>query len=859
MNLYPPELRETLSPVVALVGDASTQQLLKQMRASWPKLPRTDALGEWERIDPRFADLAAAPPHRRAREGEHAAERPPRSTGGDILKDGWWRKHALLVPAAAALLAPWRDDTPWQPIAEALVVARAQLRPGCKVLLVLVLDGPRAVEPQIGGDERLAQLMRAAALEPKGILSLRLQGATSEAGRASIQRLDRALVEAADGYYREQAKRARRMRELAIRPSSLAVRYELKAAFHAHIRRDGATAERHYSAAYGLLVELARLRFGTVQAVGAAQQPAPAASLVPPSISGASMAGIKEAAETTALQLVRLLLLAGRAAEAAEGWAWHTRVFSPLAGDKFRPFDVTRGPEGGASHWAWLTRSHYFFAQLLEAADKRASSAAARLLPHDAPPLLLRILPPALEPAYHFERAAACARERRGVLPKARALEDSALLVELLTCAYERQRALKRTRQSLLLGEAMAAEYFACSNFEMSASFYAKVLDAYRRERWHAPARQAASRLRECAIRRGRTAEWVLSALGALPRHVTADEAEAAALCLGLVTLARGLSHTPLSPPQSTAATGAVPAAASVTSAPALAFPSAATMVLPPLQAAICASVELVGALARVEAKWEPAIEVDAGTPVSLLLKLEWLGACAFAADSVHVRFSDARYDATFSNIQFTSLSPFARVASAARAASASSAVGANLAVDGAAIGAFFGTELRVPLAVAEAGSVRLVGVELVMGGLTGVELGGLDTGGTDNEGNISICVRIPAALSALHPGAIGARAGAAAAAENIGAGTLTVFPPAADASVSLAHSPFLLAGEMAPLSFKIVAGPGGVGIGAKLRMSTKATAISQSGGAQGTMGRRVLASSSSGAVLGLSLFLPGV
>lgn len=365
MNLLPPELRVTLSPVVALAGDEASRRLVAQLRASWPKPPAQDALGEWEAVSPHYADLDAAPPVR-ARE---AAECAPKSAG-EVLKEGWWRKHALLVPAAAAILAPWREGCAWQPVAEQVAAARTRLRPGVKVLVVLVAEGAGGAEASLGGDERVLQLIAAAGLEPRAVLSLRLVGLPAEAVRADLLRLERALLEAADEYYREQAKRARRMRELAPRPSALSVRYELKAAFFAHMRRDGAAAERHYSAAHALLAQLVAARFGPPPVQGGAGASAPPAALVPPGIAGVSVGGVKGAAEACALQLLRLLVLAGRCADAAEGWAGHCAAFGRLAGDEAQPYDAARGPERGAAHWAWLCRQHYCAGQLLEADRK---------------------------------------------------------------------------------------------------------------------------------------------------------------------------------------------------------------------------------------------------------------------------------------------------------------------------------------------------------------------------------------------------------------------------------------------------------------------------------------------------------
>ena len=173
-----------------------------------------------------------------------------------VLKRDWLHKHTHVVAAIVSLWFQWDADTPIAAIVSRLEAFRARLRPSCKVVLVLVQSsgsGGHALGP-LGSpakdDERLSALRKAVDLDSRSLLLLThlggggLDGAPSDDTRfddASVRRLERALLDGALQYYKDESRHNKKAKLLAsskVAAPHLVARHHFKRAYYSEVRRD---------------------------------------------------------------------------------------------------------------------------------------------------------------------------------------------------------------------------------------------------------------------------------------------------------------------------------------------------------------------------------------------------------------------------------------------------------------------------------------------------------------------------------------------------------------------------------------------------------------------------------------------
>ena len=245
-------LEERPLPLVALVGCTDLHAALTSRQ------PAADE------VHPRYLSLP-----------EDTARLDHRSTGEDdsslVLKRDWLYKHTHVAAPVVALWFEWDSETtPIPAILTRLESFRSRVRPSCKIVLVLVqraggaggTGGPLA--SPVKDDERLTGMRKAAELDSRSVLTLVRLGSEDGAthfDEGSVKRLERALLEFALSYYKDETrgnKKARQQVTSRATAAQLLGRHHFKQAYYSEVRRDAASASKHWGSCYVALRELLR-------------------------------------------------------------------------------------------------------------------------------------------------------------------------------------------------------------------------------------------------------------------------------------------------------------------------------------------------------------------------------------------------------------------------------------------------------------------------------------------------------------------------------------------------------------------------------------------------------------------------
>ena len=461
-------------------------------------------------------------------------------SGKGVLSAGWLARRRGRLPAAAAVLLPWRavagDPTSWASAMAALDAVRAAAeRRG--VRLCVAVEAPEGAEtaPELPED-------RAAAIRQRGELEARAVVCLALGDAGSLRRFGRLLHELCISHYRDEAQRARlKLSELGpTRGPQACCRWCIKIATMAECCQDWGAALNFYRAAYQNLAK-------AVPQVGLK------AARSTPLQTGFELAAVAELLHTklTILalhqQVVSTMAAAGQGGSgAAAAHANGPGAFNALrdAMTQFQqhmalfkaPAWLGEGGGGGggsqsaawAAHWGFVARQHLVFGQLI---DERLPASA-------------RPDSPMAQPGYYFECAASAAIRQRAAFDSCKALsprKDLALEEgpcigqvsrrgaadgppspasdeDFLAHLHAREAAIEHSRrvidllqmaQSNLGGTGarlaqrqqclMAEEYMRMGEVQMAQGLLLSAAATYRREGWDSLLAVASTKLRKCA------------------------------------------------------------------------------------------------------------------------------------------------------------------------------------------------------------------------------------------------------------------------------------------------------------------------------------------------------------------------
>eukprot|EP00300_Choanocystis_sp_HF-7_P012431 c17889_g2_i1.p1 GENE.c17889_g2_i1~~c17889_g2_i1.p1 ORF type:complete len:1187 (+),score=292.97 c17889_g2_i1:166-3561(+) len=173
-----------------------------------------------------------------------------------ILKENWLKKHKLRLPSVVVLLFEMNENMP--ALREGVVDAVDKLRASfnghaCKIVVCLVSK----TNIDQGFADKSAEAVRKA-LDPdsKTVMPVYAQRLAE-----SIDKLSKILLETAHGFYKDGARRVKRVREKVnkLTQPHLLLRHSFKIGYFAEFRSDSVTALKYYVQAYALIDELLRL------------------------------------------------------------------------------------------------------------------------------------------------------------------------------------------------------------------------------------------------------------------------------------------------------------------------------------------------------------------------------------------------------------------------------------------------------------------------------------------------------------------------------------------------------------------------------------------------------------------------
>ena len=458
-------------------------------------------------------------------------------SGKGVLSADWLAQRRGRLPAAAAVLLPWRavagDPTSWSSAMAALDAVRAAAeRRG--VRLCVAVEAPEGAEtaPEVPED-------RASAIRQRGGLDTRAVVSLALADAGSLRRFGRLLHELCISHYRDEAQRARlKLSELGpARGPQACCRWCIKIATMAECCQDWGAALNFYRAAYQNLAK-ALPQIGLKAARGTPLQ------------TGFELAAVAELlhAKLTILalhqQVVSSMPASGQSsggpAAAAAGGGGTFNALREAIGQFQQHMALFKGPswlrEGSgaqaaarAAHWGFVARQYLVFGQLI---DERLPASA-------------RPDSPMTQPGYYFECAAAAAIRQRSAFDECKALsprkdlalhsgpcigqvsrQDSSgggpLLPvsdeDFLAHLHAREAAVEHSKrvidllqmaQSNLGGTGarlaqrlqclMSEEYMRMGEVQMARGLLLSAAAMYRREGWDNLLAAAATKLRKCA------------------------------------------------------------------------------------------------------------------------------------------------------------------------------------------------------------------------------------------------------------------------------------------------------------------------------------------------------------------------
>ena len=173
-----------------------------------------------------------------------------------VLKRDWLHKHTYQVAAVVSLWFTWEADTRPEQIVTVIERFRARLRDSCKIAIVLVSKpasapfGPPS-SAKAENDERLSVLRKTAELDSKQMLSITHTSGEGEGAQfedTSVRRVERALLEAALSYYKDESRNNKKAKQGSNKTAAphLTARFHFKRAYYSEVRRDAASAAKHW-------------------------------------------------------------------------------------------------------------------------------------------------------------------------------------------------------------------------------------------------------------------------------------------------------------------------------------------------------------------------------------------------------------------------------------------------------------------------------------------------------------------------------------------------------------------------------------------------------------------------------------
>ena len=533
MEEYPEEFRTPPLALVALCGGEERLAGALREHLRGRHQPPINALA----APPAGPGLGALFPPRRGPGGGAPG------SGKGVLSAGWLARRRERLPAAAAVLLPWRavagDPTSWASAMGALDAVRAAAeRRG--VRLCVAVEAPEGTEtaPELPED-------RAAAIRQRGDLEARAVICLALADAGSLRRFGRLLHELCISHYRDEAQRARlKLSELGpTRGPQACCRWCIKIATMAECCQDWGAALNFYRAAYQNLAK-------AVPQVGLK------AARSTPLQTGFELAAVAELlhAKLTILALHQQVVSSMAAAGQGTSGAAAAHANGPGAFNALRdamaqfqqhmalfkaPAWLGEGGGGGgggggpqsaarAAHWGFVARQHLVFGQLI---DERLPGSA-------------RSDSPMAQPGYYFECAASAAIRQRAAFDECKALsprKDLALEEgpcigqvsrqgaaggppspvsdeDFLAHLHAREAAIEHSRRVIdLLQMAqnnlggtgarfsqrqqclMAEEYMRMGEVQMAQGLLLSAAATYRREGWDSLLAVASTKLRKCA------------------------------------------------------------------------------------------------------------------------------------------------------------------------------------------------------------------------------------------------------------------------------------------------------------------------------------------------------------------------
>eukprot|EP01137_Pigoraptor_chileana_P004946 Opistho-2@47332 len=472
-----------------------------------------------------------------------------------VIKPTWLHKHRGVIPAVLAVFVEleW-EDAQWGAreieIASKLGTLRSSLYGrGTRVALILIQrtsQGPLSTSPDVApplsalAEERCVSLRKACGFtDPKAPLLTVCVAETNEM-KTGLVRVERAVADVAQVYYREEARRFKKHRDVLNKLSQqlLFARYYFKVAFFAEIRGDAKAALKYYHSAYSYLKDVRDRE--------------------------ARSRDIKQVAGWIDYKICRFLFASSSTQlEAIEQFRRHCAFYRRLIGPDEIEFQ----------HYAWLSRQYRQFADIFDSAIRRGTAsgdqthhpgfyyrtaaeyAATRrdkvlsmgIVPTvlsarrsgDATALSALAVPSATQQGGTDAASSKWRTEYSGIArPRAshplddatnggtsylddpkvaleaeRNVDHSALVVDLLTNARAHFKKHNSGRMTLLIAVKIAEEYASSGDCGRALQLFDRIARDYRKEKWWAVLAAILSNALTCAFTEGNVRLYVAAAL----------------------------------------------------------------------------------------------------------------------------------------------------------------------------------------------------------------------------------------------------------------------------------------------------------------------------------------------------------
>eukprot|EP01102_Stenamoeba_stenopodia_P018996 TRINITY_DN7057_c0_g1_i1.p1 TRINITY_DN7057_c0_g1~~TRINITY_DN7057_c0_g1_i1.p1 ORF type:complete len:1102 (-),score=294.74 TRINITY_DN7057_c0_g1_i1:121-3426(-) len=472
MNEYPDEIRQRPLPVIGLLGQPGLQPLivrnLSRVAVEGSASKETKPCFQTLTWDFGYLFLPPRKPQKQTYEGYIVQ---------GIQKSNWMLKHTSLLPAVMALFFTHQpDDKNWKAkeleIGTNLDIAKNACRGRMVKFLIVLVQNSNGDQY----DERFSVLKKRAELSDKSFFIF-----NSEDVKGSVKRLEKVLNELASAYYREEARRLKKVKDLANRKTQpqLFVRLNFKIAFFAEFRQDSKTSLKYYQKAYIGLRDVLRDKKNTQE--------------------------VKVLADYINFKICKTYITMGNAlGETVSHFNAHIRTYK----------NSPRPAEREYEHWAWVARQYQVFGELLDMYAPNLALMSTGLL----------------HPGYYYHAAASYATERKKhakrliantsseklakfskdsllnstvglyigqepdditndesnlkALAQEARFDHSTAIIQLLTKAYDKYKMGRLGRMILYLASEMAQEYFNSEKYKMAKKFFDRIAITYRKEKW---------------------------------------------------------------------------------------------------------------------------------------------------------------------------------------------------------------------------------------------------------------------------------------------------------------------------------------------------------------------------------------